>query len=80
MCKLINYTLCKPFFKRGLGEIYSIKLHINGKINGVDRARDFIFIKMSNQNVQPTFMWLFLKVTFSFIESLSRYGVFSIRV
>jgi hypothetical protein len=66
-------------FKRGIGHIYTIKLSINGKVNGRNRAINYIFFKKNKDQQKPRLHQNYLHVNYGFRESISRYGVFAIK-
>jgi len=76
----LTSTITDSFFKRGYGEIFSIKVSINGKINGRDRSTNYIFHKAIKDDQHPPKMLLSVKIDFAFKEALSKYGVINVKV
>jgi len=67
-------------FKKGIGHIYTIKVSVNGKVNGRNRSINYIFLKKNKDEQKPRTHQNYLYVNYGFRESLSRYGVFAIKI
>jgi len=80
MKKLIAKTLPRLQFKRGIGDLHTIKISINGKVNGRDRSINYIFFKKVKDKQKPRTHQLYLKINYGFREALSKYGVFAIKI
>jgi len=80
MKRLLTDTLPKYYFKYGMGEIYTIKVSINGKINGRNRTINHIFLKKIKDKQYPRTHQLYLYANYGFREVLSRYGLFAVKI
>ncbi len=74
----INEVL--PFYFSNPRVIDSIRISINGKINGKDRASNFLMYKYYKDKQIAKIYWLILKVDYGMIQAKSRYGSFGIRI
>ncbi len=78
--KLISRTLPGLQFRKGIGDLHTVKISINGKVNGRDRSINYIFFKKVKDKQKPRTHQLYLSVNYGFREALSRYGVFAIKI
>jgi len=67
-------------FKKSIGDLYTVKISINGKVAGRDRAINYIFFKKIKDNQKPRIHQLYLYVNYGFREVLSKYGVFAVKI
>lgn len=74
----INEVL--PFYFSNPRIIDSIRISINGKINGKDRANTFLIYKYYKDKQIAKIYWIILKVDYGMIQAKSRYGSFGIRI
>jgi len=67
-------------FKKGFCDLYTVKVSVNGKVNGRDRAINYIFFKKIKDKQKPRFHQNYLYINYGFRECVSRYGVFAIKI
>jgi hypothetical protein len=60
--------------------IDSIRISINGKINGKDRSSNFLIYKYYKDKQIAKIYWIILKVDYGLIQAKSMYGSFGIRI
>jgi ribosomal protein S3 len=80
MKRLLTDALPSFYFRRGMGDLYTIKVSINGKINGRNRTINHIFFKKIKDKQSPRTHQIYLYVNYGFREVLSKYGIFAIKV
>jgi len=78
--RFILTELLDPFYRAFFRHIDGFRISINGKINGKDRAINYLFYKDYKINQISKINWLDLKVDYSLIQADSWYGSFGIRV
>jgi len=60
--------------------IHSIRVSINGKINGRDRSINHLFAKYLRVDQVSKVNQLFLKIDYALMQAKSLYGSFGIRI
>jgi len=80
MKRLLSRTLPSLYFKRGLGEIHTIRVSVNGKINGRNRSINYLFFKKVKDKQKPRVHQNYLYINYGFREVISKYGVFAFKI